>query len=199
MEISFQETNENKSWVLCQNDTEVLRVRHKYEHKESIIHEYMYPIFFIEPLDSIHFMDHIRRSGIRIYSYKGIDGRLIDSNHNLIACTWVNYKNIGMVVLGVSPHFFMLRFKKKQNRVLLISIYELNYHTAEKFQLNQEIKSSEWSLCEVCCKKTNKSCEFCNTLYCCRDCQIYDWSKHKQICGLHRKNEKDIKSKLNTH
>ena len=76
----------------------------------------------------------------------------------------------------------MLRFKRKKNdnKVVIISVYELDNKVARKFENSQEIKSWEWSLCEVCCKKTTKHCKYCDTLYCCKDCQIYDWKNHEK-------------------
>ena len=37
--------------------------------------------------------------------------------------------------------------------------------------------------CEVCGKRATKACTNClNTHYCCKECQVQDWPKHKKPC-----------------
>nr|WNL52995.1 prolyl 4-hydroxylase 2B [Sinonovacula constricta] len=53
--------------------------------------------------------------------------------------------------------------------------------------------------CSVCNSKENlKRCGFCkSSFYCSRDCQLKDWSKHKQFC-LQQRTENETKKQNNT-
>jgi len=50
----------------------------------------------------------------------------------------------------------------------------------------------EEPICNVCGDKATQRCSRCKQVwYCCRECQLKDWKKHKPMCEVFSKNKSE--------
>lgn len=177
-----------RSVVIFVKDTELFRARYEKRTQKSYkIVSQPWPKLLCHSKTANEFMQFTRSISFFIYSYKGANAIKLSSECHGIAASFVSFhknKNIGLIVIGVLDHVFLVRFSINNRLLFLEDIYELDNQVGRLIMKKQLIPAScMWQMCEFCCKKSTMRCRHCSTMYCSKLCQSMDWRRHKASCA----------------
>tara|TARA_B100000482_G_scaffold191980_1_gene178492 strand:- start:13 stop:600 length:588 start_codon:yes stop_codon:yes gene_type:complete len=181
--------NYGKTLVFCENEVECLRIRYsKLECKKNYSVESKalphIPFMFGRQNSFLSFFGTMYKN-ITLCSCKGPNAIRFNVTKSINAFSFVtndNFKN-AIVIIGSVEHCYMLRFSFRKDIFYLSDVYEICNILAKDIVYQKKIPhSSEWGLCEVCCKKTTLHCKQCKVMYCSKLCQKVDWKNHKTYC-----------------
>lgn len=188
MDYIFAKCGISKSFVLLHDHKEIVRARYQahLDMQTTPVLKELSP----KPckcVNSTEFMKFMKTAynNLSILSSKGASAALLSTTRHILACNFISNSSftIGVCILGIANHTYMMRFKITKGFARLITIYELSSSVGKELLDGSCPTSERWSLCNVCLMHTTKHCAKCPTMYCSQLCQRLDFKQHKHICG----------------
>lgn len=82
----------------------------------------------------------------------------------------------GLLIIGdVNDNLVICHEQSNYRKILAKS-------TTDTFEKDAQDAMKNQKLCGNCQKPAHQKCQKCFVKYCCRECQLADWKKHKKIC-----------------
>jgi len=182
IECTFVNDNRSKSFVFGDGVRDIVRARRcAYKEVKDQVHEKSNMLDVKCFADSSDAFFRFVKCCFRIYSlssFKGADAIKLNFDENLLACNMVTKNNIriGLVIIGVWNHFYLLRFRIDKH-MILESIYELDNEYAQICAETNQVDPSRQRLCVVCYKTSNR--RHGGYYYCSKVCQRKNY-KHTE-------------------